>query len=72
VFIRANWRCEVRLHENCSGDRELPWDGDVFTRGHLVHIKSRGAGGSWDMSNLLLGCPNCHLISMHTEGKRPA
>jgi 5-methylcytosine-specific restriction endonuclease McrA len=72
VFIRAGYRCEIKLHKQCWGTRTLPWDGDVFERGHLVHVKSRGAGGKWEMTNLLLGCPPCHLGSMHTEGKNPA
>jgi hypothetical protein len=71
VYDRAQGKCEIRKHEDCSKERVLPWDGDVFNRGHLVHIKSRGAGGSWEMDNLLLGCPPCHLISLHIEGFKP-
>ena len=71
VYERARGRCELRLHKDCTRDRVLPWDGDVFERGHLVHLKSRGAGGGWDMANLMLGCPACHLGSMHSEGKKP-
>jgi hypothetical protein len=72
LFERADNRCEIRLHKQCWGNRELPFDGDVFERGHAVHIKSEGAGGTFTLDNLLLGCPPCHLGSMHTEGKKAA
>ena len=71
VYERADGRCELRLHKDCSGERVLPWGGDVFERAHLVHLKSRGAGGMWEASNLVIGCFACHIGSMHIEGRKP-
>lgn len=71
VRERANGTCQIRLHKQCWGNKVLPLDGDVFERGHLVHLKSVGSGGLWDMKNCIWGCPPCHLGSMHTEGKNP-
>jgi hypothetical protein len=28
----------------------------------LMHIKSKGSGGGWEMSNLLTGCRQCHSL----------
>ena len=72
VYERAGGRCEIRLHKDCSGDRILPYDGEVLFRAHLVHLKSRGAGGKWTMENCRLGCAPCHTGSMHTEGRKSA
>ena len=71
VYERAGGLCQLRLHKDCTGLRILPFEGDVFERAHLVHLRARGAGGTWDMDNLTLGCAACHLGSMHTEGKKP-
>jgi hypothetical protein len=37
----------------------------VFRCGHVVHLKSRGSGGSDDMSNLTWGCYSCHILGDH-------
>jgi 5-methylcytosine-specific restriction endonuclease McrA len=70
VYQRDRGLCQLQLHKRCSGSMVLPYRGNVFVRAHLVHIKSRGAGGSWELSNLLIGCPNCHLGSVHTEDEQ--
>jgi 5-methylcytosine-specific restriction endonuclease McrA len=70
VYERDKGLCQLRLHKDCTKDRKLPFNGSLFVRAHLVHIKSRGAGGSWEPDNLLIGCPSCHLISVHSQGKR--
>jgi 5-methylcytosine-specific restriction endonuclease McrA len=70
VYERAGGLCELKLHKECSGARVLPFEGDVFERAHMVHLKSKGSGGAWTMENLRNGCPACHLGSMHTEGKK--
>jgi 5-methylcytosine-specific restriction endonuclease McrA len=72
VYERAGGRCELRMHKDCSGDQILPYDGEVLFRAHLVHLKSRGAGGKWTMENCRLGCAPCHTGSMHTEGRKSA
>ena len=69
-YMFAGGRCEIRLHKECWGDRVLPWSGDVFGRAHLAHRKSRGAGGKFTFDNVVIGCPACHLGSVHTEGKK--
>ena len=71
VYTECSGRCQLRLHKQCSGERILPFDGEVFTRAHLVHKKARGTGGTWQKDNLTLSCPACHLGSVHTEGKNP-
>lgn len=67
VYERAGGCCELNLGPKCIKG-VLPLDGDVFERAHLVHVRSRGAGGTWEMSNLRLGCPQCHLGYHHTTG----
>lgn len=69
VYERAGGCCELKLGPECQKG-VLPFDGDVFERAHLVHIRSRGAGGTWEMNNLKLGCPRCHLGYHHTEGRK--
>jgi 5-methylcytosine-specific restriction endonuclease McrA len=36
---------------------------------HLHHIKSRGAGGTWDDTNLQALCLTCHIVNKHMGGK---
>ena len=71
VYQRAGGKCELRLHKQCSGERVLPYEGEVLFRAHLVHLHSRGAGGKWTMENCKIGCAACHNGSMHTGGKKP-
>lgn len=70
VYDRAAGLCELRLMENCSGDRVLPWEGDIFTRAHLVHLKAKRRFG-WGLENLAIGCACCHLEGMHCLGLKP-
>jgi len=37
---------------------------------HLMHLKSRGAGGTWDLENLRTGCQWCH-VKRHNAGGKP-
>lgn len=69
VYDRDGGRCV-----DCG--QWVPLNGDVFTRAHLAHIISRGAGGSDIMENTQIKCPFCHLQKEHgprwskrTEGK---
>lgn len=66
VYERARGICELRLMPGCLGP--VPFNGSLRVRGHLVHLKSRGAGGKWDMENCRWGCAVCHLDGMHTKG----
>jgi hypothetical protein len=52
--------------EGCG--KLLPLYGSVFSRAHLAHIVSRGAGGSDTIENTRILCPPHHLISEHTKG----
>ena len=38
---------------------------NVFTCAHLAHIKSRGAGGSDILSNVVIKCYQCHIEIEH-------
>lgn len=64
VYRRDGGRCQWK---GC-GDI-LPLYGSVFTRAHLAHIKSRGAGGGDTMDNTRILCPVHHLINEHTKGE---
>jgi 5-methylcytosine-specific restriction endonuclease McrA len=68
VYEESGGKCQLNLGPKCQKGI-LPRDGRVFERAHLVHLRSRGAGGTWDRENLKLGCPQCHLGYHHTEGK---
>ena len=41
---------------------------DVFTCGHVKHIKSRGAGGEDTWSNIGWQCYRCHIEDEHIKG----
>jgi hypothetical protein len=69
VYNRAEGRCELRLTSKCLVG-PLPFDGDVFERGHLVHLKSKGSGGAWSMENCRWGYHECHLGEMHQKGTK--
>ncbi len=67
VYNRAEGRCELRLGLKCLVG-PMPFKGGVFERGHLVHLRSKGAGGAWSMENCRWGCHQCHLGEMHQKG----
>ena len=62
VGKRAGWRCE-----NCYAFAPLTVEGmfDVFTCGHVRHIKSRGSGGGDTMDNAQWWCYSCHIKGDH-------
>ena len=64
-YRKAGGRCQW---EGCG--KFLPLYGSVFTRAHLAHLQSRGAGGSDTQENTRILCPPHHLISEHTKGER--
>jgi hypothetical protein len=69
VYERSGGRCELNLGPKCIKGI-LPFTGDSpLFHGHLVHVRSRGAGGKWTMENCLWGCVECHIGYSHTEGK---
>ena len=70
VNERAGGCCELKLGAGCIAG-VLPFDGPTpWSRGHLVHLKSRGAGGKWTMENCRWRCHWCHLVEMHIKGKK--
>jgi hypothetical protein len=71
VYERAEGRCELHLLPNCIRG-VLPYGGGtVWDHGHLVHLKSRGAGGSWSLDNCKWGCYICHLVGLHNPKSVP-
>lgn len=71
VYHRARGRCELKFEGICLGDIDLPFDGGLYERGHLAHIKSRGASGAFTEANTRWACWRCHLIGMHQKGLKP-
>lgn len=70
VRDRANGICEAQTHPQCSGQRILPLDGDLFHRGHLAHGRGKARFG-WRESEkqyLTWQCYFCHSISDHQQG----
>ena len=70
VRDRAHGICEAQVHPECSGQRILPPDGDLWRRGHLAHGRGKARFG-WRESVeqwLTWQCAKCHLISEHQQG----
>jgi hypothetical protein len=70
VRARAHGICEAQHHPECSGQRILPLDGDLWHRGHLAHGRAKARFG-WNENEeqfLTWQCWRCHLISEHTKG----
>lgn len=69
VYERCGGRCELDLLPACIKG-VLPWEGDTpWDHWHLVHIKSKRVHG-WHISNLMGGCPVCHLEGVHRLGMK--
>jgi hypothetical protein len=76
VFERAGGMCELKLRDDCLKG-PLPFEGSKVDRtfydhGHLVHMKSEGAGGKTDLENCRWGCWRCHLLGLHNGETRDA
>ncbi len=41
---------------------------DLYWSMHLMHVKSKGAGGAFTTANTLTGCARCHA-KRHAGGK---
>lgn len=66
VFARAKGHCEncgiyVPLRSPCEGY-------SIFECGHVAHIRSRGAGGGDELSNVRWLCFKCHTLE-HNKGR---
>lgn len=71
VYERAGGRCELRKSERCIPGI-LPFEGITpWDHGHLVHLRSEGAGGKTDMRNCRWGCHICHLVDLHNPKPCP-
>lgn len=70
-YAETGGRCLLRLHSrHIKG--VLPFDGSVFERWHLVHMKSKRRFGWTEPPNKLTGgCYWCHIVSMHSLGEKP-
>jgi hypothetical protein len=66
VYEAANGLCELRFSPQCSRDRALPLDGDLFERMHLVHRHGKRRFG-FDQPDLACGCFHCHQL-VHQKG----
>ena len=62
VFNRDGGRCV-----DCGAAVE--WESGFWTSMHLMHVRSRGAGGDWALENLLTGCLKCHMKRHNAAGK---
>lgn len=40
----------------------------TWETGHLAHVIPRSRGGTWELSNLLTKCPECHIGIEHSYG----
>jgi hypothetical protein len=70
VYARAKGRCELNLSAECIPG-VLPWDGETaMDHGHMVHIRNKRMWGT-SVENCLWGCWKCHLIEMHSKGRKP-
>jgi hypothetical protein len=71
VYERAGGRCELNLVADCIKG-VLPYEGETaFDHGHAAHLKSKGAGGKWTMSNIRWSCHLCHLVGLHNPKPCP-
>jgi len=70
VRDRAHGVCEAQQHAECSGQRILLLDGDLWHRGHVAHGRGKARFGFRESEQNWLTwlCPCCHLISEHTQG----
>lgn len=66
AFNRAWGCCELHIDGTCQKG-PLPWDGPLYSRGHLVHLRNRTMYG-WGEQNVCWGCARCHLDLMHVKG----
>lgn len=65
VFNRAEGKCE-----DCG--KPLILEAGHWGSMHLSHNKSKGAGGSWDLSNLECLCLTHHLVDRHNPKSVPS
>ncbi len=68
VYEESQGCCQLRLSPTCTG-RMLPKEGWVLGRWHLVHLKAKRVHG-WARDNLCGGCYQCHIVEMHTKGRK--
>ena len=68
IYERDGGRCQLNISPQCLRG-VLPMDGELMFRAHLMHKRSRGAGGDWSDDNLAIGCSFCHEASHNSQGK---
>lgn len=74
IYAETRGHCMLRFQDGsgCAGNGpQLPSDGSVFERWHLVHLKAKRRFG-WERSNLTGGCAACHLGILHAGKSRLA
>lgn len=72
IYALSGGRCELHLVPTCKTG-VLPFDGDLFERWHLVHVRARRRFG-WPTkgpNRMRGGCYECHIRGMHHIGLKP-
>jgi hypothetical protein len=71
IYELSAGRCELGL--GCCDGQPLPWDGSIFERWHLVHVKAKRRFG-WPVEGpdrMRGGCYQGHIVEMHEKGRKP-
>jgi len=79
VYARCGGQCELRdesgqpLHRDHTRGILPPSGDDPRYHWHLVHLHSKRRFGWTEAAGntLLGGCYACHILAMHTQGKKP-
>lgn len=62
LYERSQGICELQISPKCW--RQITWDSM-----HAAHVVSRARLGTWDLSNLMASCPECHSAEHNAGGK---
>lgn len=71
IYELSGGMCELKL-PGCQGSF-LPFEGSVFERWHLVHMRAKRRFG-WPIEGphrMRGGCHNCHILQLHQKGTKP-
>ncbi len=73
-FERDQFRCQYRIRTGYALDGSicgyaLCWEPVTWDSGHMHHLKTRGAGGKDELSNVQTICASCHQKAHNCEGK---
>lgn len=75
VFARDEYKCQHKKYLSLMGgelweicNKPVIWESGYPNSGHLAHIIPRSRGGTWELSNLLTKCAECHIGIEHSYG----